>query len=70
MPAGRGYPAGTGSGVCAMTHDYDPDDNFEHAFGDNADIDEEAANEALVWQLLLLINPGDEDAALQQFAAW
>ena len=53
-----------------MTHDFDPDDNFSQAFGDDADIDEEAAVEALVWQLLLLINPGDEDAALQQFAAY
>lgn len=53
-----------------MPHDYDPDDNFGQAFDPDADIDEEAASEALVWQLLLLINPGDEDAALQQFAAW
>jgi hypothetical protein len=53
-----------------MSHDYDPDDNFGHAFSPDADIDEEAASEALVWQLLLLINPGDEDAALQQFAAY
>lgn len=52
------------------THEYDPDDNFDHAFGSESDIDEEAAHEALVWQLLLLINPGDEDAALQQFAAY
>ncbi len=29
-----------------------------------------ASTEALVWQLLLLVNPGDEDAALQQFSAW
>ena len=48
----------------AMPHDYDPDDNFGQAFDPDADIDEEAASEALVWQLLLLINPGDEDAAL------
>jgi hypothetical protein len=54
----------------SLPHDYDPDDNFGHAFDPDADIDEEAATEALVWQLLLLINPGDEDAALQQFAAW
>lgn len=50
--------------------EYDPDDNFAHAFGADADIDEEAALEALVWQLLLLINPGDEDAALQQFGTF
>lgn len=51
-----------------LPHDYDPDDNFGQAFDDDADIDEEAAIEALLWQLLLLVNPGDEDAALQQFA--
>jgi hypothetical protein len=57
-------------GASAMPHDYDPDDNFGQAFDPDADIDEEAAAEALVWQLLLLVNPGDEDAALQQFAAF
>ena len=46
--------------------EFDPDDNFGQAFHASADIDEEAALEALVWQLLLLINPGDEDAAEQQ----
>lgn len=53
-----------------MAHDYDPDDNFGHAFDPDADIDEDAATEALAWQWLLLVNPGDEDAALQQFAAY
>ena len=55
-----------------MTHhsDFDPDDNFGQAFDAHADIDDEAAVEALVWQLLLMINPDDEDAALQQFAAY
>ncbi|TDK23896.1 hypothetical protein E2F46_09685 [Luteimonas aestuarii] len=33
-------------------------------------MDDEVSAEALVWQLLLVINPGDEDAALQQFAAF
>ena len=51
----------------SLPDEYDPDDNFAHAFSADADIDEEAALEALVWQLLLLINPDDEDAALQQF---
>jgi hypothetical protein len=51
-------------------HEYDPDDNFGHAFAPETDVDDEAASEALVWQLLLLINPGDEDAALQQFTAY
>lgn len=53
-----------------MHSEYDPDDNFGHAFDAGADIDEDAATEALVWQLLLLINPDDEDAALQQFAVF
>ena len=48
--------------------EFDPDDNFDQTFGHESDVDEEAAQEAVVWQLLLLINPGDEDAALQQFA--
>jgi len=53
-----------------MHSDFDPDDNFGQAFQPSTDIDEEDALEALVWQLLLLINPDDEDAALQQFAAF
>lgn len=53
-----------------LPDEFDPDDNFGHAFGDDADIDEEAALEAVAWQWLLLVNPGDEDAALQQFAAF
>jgi len=40
-----------------------PDDEFDPA-------DDDDAPEALVWQLLLLINPGDEEAALQQFSAY
>jgi hypothetical protein len=48
--------------------EYDPDDNFARAFDPEADIDEDAAIEALAWQLLQLINPDDEDAAMQQFA--
>jgi hypothetical protein len=53
-----------------LPDEFDPDDNFDQAFAPLADIDEEAATEALVWQLLLLVNPDDEDAALQQFADW
>jgi hypothetical protein len=53
-----------------LPDEFDPDDNFAQAFNEDADIDEEAALEALAWQLLLLINPGDEDAALQQFRAF
>jgi len=52
-------------------HDFDPDDNFAiHGDADAPELDEEAAQEALVWQWLLRVNPGDEDAALQQFSAW
>lgn len=53
-----------------MHSEFDPDDNFAQAFGDHAGLDDEAALEAILWQLLLIINPGDEDAAQQQFAAW
>lgn len=56
--------------MTTLPDEFDPDDNFGHAFGDEADIDEEAALEAVAWQWLLLVNPGDEDAALQQFAAF
>ncbi|WP_449429542.1 DUF6630 family protein [Rhodanobacter umsongensis] len=40
--------------------DYDAEREFD-------DVDEDSV-EAKVWQLLLLINPGDEETALQQFA--
>lgn len=46
--------------------DYE-DDGYDFAGGDDG---EELDDEALVWQLLLLINPGDEDSALQQFARY
>jgi hypothetical protein len=48
--------------------EFDPDDNY--AGHEGADDDAEATVESLVWQLLLLINPDDEDSALQQFQAW
>lgn len=58
----------------APDDDFDPDDNFAHGFAHSrdqgADLDDEAGTEALVWQLLLLVNPGDEDSALQQMAAF
>ncbi len=56
-----------------MTHpdyDDDPDDNFANSRDDGPGIDDEANAEALLWQLLLLINPGDDEAALQQLDAW
>mgnify|MGYP003472961558 CR=1 FL=1 len=52
------------------SHEYDPDDNFGHAFHAQSGIDDDDALEAVAWQFLLLVNPDDEDAALQQFAAF
>ena len=51
-------------------HEYDPDDNFDHAFHAQAGVDDDATLEVVAWQFLLLVNPDDEDAALQQFAAF
>lgn len=42
------------------------DDEFDHEDDELEDDDDSV--ESRVWQLLLLINPGDEDLALQQFA--
>jgi hypothetical protein len=52
--------------------EFDPDDNFANSLQVDADIDPDADDtpEALVWQLLLLINPGDEESALQQFSEY
>jgi hypothetical protein len=48
-----------------MTPSYDDfDPEHDHYLDDSAD----DSVEARVWQLLLLINPGDEETALQQFA--
>ena len=52
------------------SHEYDPDHNFAHAFHAQHGVDDDAALEAVAWQFLLLVNPDDEDAALQQFAAF
>ena len=50
--------------------EFDPDDNFGGGDGDiDFDTDEDSP-EKLVWQLLLLVNPGDEETALRQFAAY
>lgn len=51
-------------------HEYDPDDNFGHAFHLHAGVDDEDALETVAWQFLLLVNPDDEDAAQEQFAAF
>ncbi|MCD9028830.1 hypothetical protein LDO26_11495 [Luteimonas sp. BDR2-5] len=50
--------------------EFDPDDNFAAGDADGIDLDDDAAVEVLVWQLLLLINPGDEESAAQQFRDW
>jgi len=50
--------------------DYDPDDNFANSAQGGGAVDDEAAIEEHVWHLLLLINPGDEESALQQFGEW
>jgi hypothetical protein len=49
--------------------EFDPDDNYAGE-PERAGLDDDANDEAWVWQLLLVINPGDEDAALQQFGAF
>jgi len=46
--------------------DDDPDQDHGHDFDFDEDADDSL--EARVWQLLQLINPGDEETALQQFA--
>jgi len=48
-----------------------PDDDLEDTDeGYALDEDGEDDHAARVWNLLLLINPGDQDSALQQFDAW
>lgn len=51
-----------------------PDDDFEDADDIGYDAEEDDIDtddvEALVWNLLLLINPGDEETALRQFALY
>lgn len=51
-------------------HEYDPDDNFDHAFHAHVGLDDEAALEVVAWQFLMLVNPDDEDAAQEQFASF
>ena len=51
-------------------HEYDPDDNFGPAFHPQAGVDDDDALDVVAWQFLLLANPDDEDAALEQFAAF
>ncbi|NYZ61222.1 DUF6630 family protein [Luteimonas deserti] len=50
--------------------EFDPDDNFAAERLDDETPDGDADIEALVWQWLLLVNPGDAEAAQQQFLEW
>lgn len=51
-----------------MTHEDDYDDGYDlHDDGDDEGADTAAA---WVWNLLRLINPGDEETALRQFASY
>ena len=50
--------------------EFDPDDNYANTGEGGADFGDDDTPEALVWQLLLLINPGDDESALQQFATY
>ena len=48
-----------------------PDNSADYEDSDELQPDfDEDDHPARVWNLLWLINPGDEDAALQQFDAW
>ncbi|HYG08236.1 MAG TPA: hypothetical protein VD865_17745 [Stenotrophomonas sp.] len=44
--------------------------DYEEDEGPIADFDDVDGHAARVWNLLLLINPGDEETALRQFDAW
>ena len=55
---------------CTSSDDeFDPDDNYADGHA-GTDVGDDDSTEALVWQLLLLINPGDEETALRQFGAY
>lgn len=50
-----------------------PEDEFEDPTGYDPDDEEDIDTgdlEALIWNLLVLINPGDEESALRQFSLW
>lgn len=49
--------------------EFDPDDNYADGHS-GTEFGDDDSTEALVWQLLLLINPGDEETALRQFGAY
>lgn len=50
-----------------------PEDDYDADIGHGADDEEDidtGDQEALIWNLLVLINPGDEESALRQFSLW
>lgn len=49
--------------MASYDDDFDQDDGYE-------DQDDDESTESQVWRLLMLINPGDEDSAMQQFSAY
>lgn len=49
--------------MASYDDDFDQDDGYE-------DEDDDESTESQVWRLLVLINPGDEDSAMQQFSAY
>ncbi len=49
--------------MASYDDDFDQDDGYE-------DEDDNESTESQVWRLLMLINPGDEDSAMQQFSAY
>jgi len=49
--------------MASYDDDFEPDDGYD-------DEDDDESTESQVWRLLVLINPGDEDSAMQQFAAY
>lgn len=52
------------------SHDHDHDDEDVEAEEEQAHDFDDDDRQARIWNLLLLINPGDEDAALRQFDHW
>jgi len=49
--------------MASYDDDFDQDDGYD-------DEDDDESTESQVWRLLVLINPGDEDSAMQQFSAY
>jgi hypothetical protein len=49
--------------MASYDDDFDQDDGYD-------DEDDDESTESQVWRLLTLINPGDEDSAMQQFSAY